>query len=346
MADVLAPLLLAPDNFTPPARTPWGGAALRTMKRRWVGEGPPVGEAWELSVESSFPSRCADGELLSAHLARAPEAWLGEEAGRGGTALLVKLLDAAAPLSVQIHPTDDTPGLRADESGKPECWYVVRREAGSGVYLGLAEGVDRAAMAEALDEGGDVSRLLTFAPVEPGDFFVIEAGTPHCIGAGVTLVEPQWVAPGRHGVTYRYWDWNRRYAPDGRLDEAGAPRALHRDEALAVTDWTLPRGEALLERVRLRTGRVDVQGPARRDPLSAPSGAPLTSSALRVTRMAGEGRLALPAWPALRALTVLEGEVALGSLVIEAGRTAAIPAVYALPATLRAAHAIVSAVAL
>src|SRR5690606_18882172 len=53
-----APALLAPDNFTPPSRTPWGGRRIRALKRRWVGEGEPVGESWELSVEPSFPSRC------------------------------------------------------------------------------------------------------------------------------------------------------------------------------------------------------------------------------------------------------------------------------------------------
>src|SRR5690606_24998570 len=211
------------------------------------------------------------------------------------------------------------------------------------LYLGLAEGVDERAMAEAIDRGADVASLLPFVPVEPGDFFVIEAGTPHCIGAGVTLVEPQRVAPGRRGVTYRYWDWDRRYGPDGRRDPAGAPRALHRDEALAATDWALPRGAALLDRVRLRAGPSDPAGAPELQLLSAPDGAPLSSPALRVVRLSGEGALALPRWPVLRALTVLEGEVALGSLVVEAGRTAAIPASYGGSALLRGAHAILSA---
>ena len=338
-----APVLLRPDNFTPPSRTPWGGQQIRALKERWVGDGAPVGEAWELSVEPSFPSLCdPDGEPLAERIRRAPAAWLGEE--RGGTALLVKLLDAAEPLSVQIHPRDGAPGLREDESGKPECWYVVAREEGAGLYLGLNEGVGAEAMAEAIDRGGDVAALLPFVPVEPGDFFVIEAGTPHCIGGGVTLVEPQRVAPGRRGVTYRYWDWGRTYAADGTLDPHGQPRALHRDEALASTDWSLPRGEALLERVRLRAGPVDRASAARVQLFCAPSGAPLVSSALRVARLAGSGEVTLPAWPVLRAITVLEGEVELEGVVIEAGRTAAVPAAYARPARLRRAHAILSAV--
>lgn len=339
------PVLLAPDNFTPPSRTPWGGSHLRALKARWVGSGPPVGEAWELSVEPSFPSRCASGEHLATRIARAPEAWLGAERSRGATALLVKLLDAAEPLSVQIHPRDDAPGLAPDESGKPECWYVVRRDPGSGIHLGLAEGVDATSMARAIDTGADVAALLTFVPVEPGDFFVIEAGTPHCVGAGVTLVEPQRVAPGKRGATYRYWDWGRRYASDGRIDPSGSPRALHRDEALAATDWSLPRGTALLERVRLRAGPVDRDAPARLEPLAAPADAPVFCSALRVARVVGRGVLTLPWEGSLRALTVLEGAIELGRIVIEAGRTAAIPASFTGGATLRGAHAILSSVA-
>lgn len=339
------PALLAADNFTPPTRTPWGGARIRAMKRRWVGEGPPVGEAWELSVEPSFPSRCASGETLAALSARAPRAWLGREASRGGTALLVKLLDAAEPLSVQIHPRDDYEGLAKDEAGKPESWYVVAREPGAGLYLGFVDGVDRSAVAQAIGRGEDLSRLLFFCPVEPGDFFVIEAGTPHCIGPGVTLLEPQHVLPGRRGVTYRYWDWNRRYDDAGRPDPSGAPRALHLDDALAVTDWTLPRGEALLARVRARAGSVDVGAAPRIEALCGPAGEPLGSSHLCVARVSGTGAVTLPDWGVLRGLTVLEGAIALGPERVEAGRTAALPASFEAPLALEGAHAIVTAVA-
>lgn len=333
--------LLAADNFTPPSRTPWGGARIRRLKARWVGAGEPVGESWELSVEPSFPSRTEDGASLAARIAERPRAWLGAKAADGGTALLVKLLDAAEALSVQIHPADDYAGLGEGEGGKPESWYVVERDPGAGIYLGLGEGVDRAAMERALDAGEDVSRLLTFVPVEPGDVFVIEAGTAHCIGAGVMLVEPQRVAPGRRGVTYRYWDWGRRYDASGRRSSEGAPRELHREHALAVTDWGAPRAEALLARARLRAGEVRLDAPARVEVLCGPEG--LASRDLFVARLSGRGELELPGAGALRAVTVLAGAVELDGLLVEAGRTAAVPAGARPRATLRDAHAIVSA---
>ena len=331
------PILLEEQNFTPPSRTPWGGERIRALKG--MPPGQVVGESWEVSVEPSFPSVGLDGRTLAERLDAAA---LGEEAARGGTALLVKLLDTADALSVQIHPRDDAPGLAPDESGKPESWYVVAREPGAGLYLGLAEGADEARVRAALDGGADLSSLLGFVPVEPGDFFVIEAGTPHCIGRGVLLVEPQRVAPGRRGVTYRYWDWNRRYDEGGRRDPGGEPRALHREEALAVTRWDLPRGEALLERVRVRAGAPCTE--ARVEALCGPSDAPLRSEALAVARLSGTGEVTMPDWNLLTGLTVLDGVVTLGDLRVPRGRSAALPASWRPRiAQLEGAHAIIAA---
>jgi hypothetical protein len=99
-----------------------------------------------------------------------------------------------------------------------------------------------------------------------------------------------------------------------------------------VTDWSLPRGERLLERAHKRAGPIDRI--ARHELLSEH---PLT-----VARLSGTGSLTLEGG-SLRALTVLEGRVALGEVVVEAGRTAAIPASYASFAKLDDAHAILAA---
>lgn len=343
------PRLLAPDNFTPAHRTPWGGRRILEVHKAALGltDAGVVGESWELSVEPDFPSRLDSGVLLSEAIAADPVGWLGAAAARGNTALLVKLLDAADELSVQIHPTDDYPGLSEGEGGKPESWYVVSREPGAGLYLGLAEGVDRITMETCLGSSGDVSKLLTFVPVEPGDFFVIDAGTAHAIGRGVTLVEPQQVLPGRRGLTYRYWDWNRRYDAEGQRTPDGEPRDLHVDDALAVTAWDAPRGAALLSSIRHRGGPADTSGRARLETLGAPEG-PAISNALWVGRLHGSGSAVLPA-SGFRAVTVLTGEVLVagpeGPLLVPAGRSAALPASGSeRRVELSAAHAIVSGV--
>lgn len=314
------PILLRPDNFCPPSRTPWGGTKIAT---RYKGLSPRViGESWEISVEPDFPSRTEpDGAPLDEP-----------------TTLLVKLLDAADVLSVQIHPSDEYPGLAPGECGKPESWYVVEREPGGALYIGLRDGVDAPAMRGALQRGEDVSALLVHVPVEPGDFFVIEAGTPHAIGAGVTLVEPQRVVPGQRGVTYRYWDWNRTY--DGKS------RELHVEHALAVTRWDAPRGEAFVDSIRHRAGAPALDAPLRIESLVAPGGR-LSSRFLQVHRLAGTGRTEIPARETLLGLTVLDGEVTLDDVVVGRGRSAVIPGAAAGAAatrvSARSAHAILAA---
>ena len=99
------PLLLEADNFTPPGRTPWGGRRIvdELKAQSGIAVTGPVGESWELSVEPDFPSRLAEGPTLEEVL-RADPALLGREAKAGSTALLVKLIDTADNLSLQIHP--------------------------------------------------------------------------------------------------------------------------------------------------------------------------------------------------------------------------------------------------
>jgi mannose-6-phosphate isomerase len=310
-------ILLACDNFTSPARTPWGGRRIaRVLKAGLVDPDLVVGESWELSLASELPSRL-DGSRTTLAEALGPEA--------RGTALLVKLLDAREPLSVQIHPEDGDPALAPGECGKPESWYVEHAEPGAAIWLGLAEHATPQSVRAAIERGEDLSRELAKIEVAAGDFFAVEARTPHAIGAGVTLVEPQRVAPGTRGVTYRYWDWNRRYDPKGDVSADGAPRELHVERALAVTDWDRPRGERFLGAMRYRAGPPGTAGEIGAEHLCGRRG-PVASESLDVQRLAGSGRLALPPAPYLRSLTVLEGTVRAGGIEVRAGRTAALPA--------------------
>lgn len=343
------PWLTTPDNFTPLARTPWAGRYLAdVLKRDVVASSDPVGESWEVSFGPELPSRVeGDARTLAQIAADGGDAFLGREAGRESSALLVKLLDAATPLSVQIHPSDADLPLEQGESGKPESWYVVRAEPGAVIHLGLAEDATLDRMRASIEDGADASRWLMRIPVETGDFFVVPAGTPHAVGGGITLVEPQRVLPGKRGVTYRYWDWNRRYDPAGHESADGEPRALHLSRALAVTRWDAPRGPAFLERVRARV-RVELA--------SAPTlvrvagrGARLASDALEVAVLAGTGTLDAPRADAVECWTVVDGSVRLMGagfdVEIPRGRSAAVPAsVGAMRCEARGAHVVIASV--
>ena len=324
------PLVLRPDNFTPPTRTPWGGRRIAEELKRQAGleiEGP-VGEAWELSVEPDFPSRLVDGPTLDEVL-RADPTLLGAEAPLGSTALLVKLIDTADDLSVQIHPADGDPHLAADESGKPEAWYIIEAEPGAGLYLGFRGGVSRRDVETAIDNQDPVDTLMSFVPVRPGDVFLVEPGTPHAIGKGVLLLEPQRVSPGKRGITYRYWDWNRKYDAAGRRDDSGQPRELQTESALEVTRWQGPRGDALLNRVRRRAGPARINATARLESLVGGQG-PLHSAIFSLQRLTGSGVLEVRGQDRLRSLTVLDGRLMLhdGETVVAVprGQTVALPA--------------------
>jgi mannose-6-phosphate isomerase len=312
--------------------------------------GQPVGESWELSLGPELPSQLDEGRFLHELIATDPDAYLGAEARAGSSALLVKWLDADDHLSVQIHPAVDDPKLASDETGKPECWYIVAREPGAGLYLGLRSGVSADDMRKGLASGADVSKLLEFVPVEPGDFYLLQPGMAHAVGRGVTLIEPQYVAPGRRGVTLRYWDWNRRYDPAGKQDPNGSARELHVERALEVTDWVRTSDPQWLAAQRCRPGAPDRSAAARCDVLcGAEPDLPVRSDYLRAARVSGHGSVRLPDWNTLRALTVVDGEVelhgAFDPVRVVRGRTVAVPACSTeLVCQLDHAHALLSSV--
>ena len=75
-----------------------------------------------------------------------------------------------------------------------------------------------------------LTEVLNAAPVHKGDVFFIPSGTLHAICAGIVIAEIQ----QNSNVTYRVYDY-------GRVGADGKPRALHIDQALAVTDCNPPQ---------------------------------------------------------------------------------------------------------
>jgi mannose-6-phosphate isomerase len=295
-----------------------------------------------------------DGRVLPEVLAEQPVAMLGDEAalGRTSTALLVKWLDADADLSLQIHPDDAYSGLAAGEAGKVEAWYVVEATEGAGFWFGLQPGVGERDVRAALAGAVDLRSLLSFVPARAGDLALIEPGMPHAVGRGLTLIEPQRARPDCRAVTYRYWDFDRRYDAHGRADPSGSPRALHVEDALAVTAWEKACDPAYAAAMRERCAGVDPSAAPRLEPLlGATSDARVRSGALSMARIVGTGRLALPRASTLRSLTVLEGSVTLAApgdaaaLRVRSGTTAALPAALGvLDCQLDGAHALLCSV--
>ena len=165
------------------------------------------------------------GDLVATH----PVAIVGRRglrvtANRPLFPLLVKLIDAAENLSIQVHP-DDTAASTVGQLGKTEAWHILAAAPGAVLYLGLRADVSIAEFATRCHGGGETAGLLRRIPAIPGTTVLIPAGTVHALGAGVLVYEVQQPS----NLTYRLDDW-------GRVDATGRPRELHIDLGLSVID--------------------------------------------------------------------------------------------------------------
>ena len=212
----------------------WGGQRLAKLLDRALPTDRPIGETWEVHDDDLIEDGPFTGQSL-AMLARAmPGELLGSRSsGRDprGPAfpLLLKFIDAAGTLSVQVHPDDVYAGVReAGQLGKTESWYILSADPGAKLYAGLRDGIDRVELASAISENRLEPHLMSFA-VQPGDVIYMPAGTVHAIGAGVTLLELQQSST----ITYRLYDW-------GRLGSDGKARTLHIAQSLDVILFPQP----------------------------------------------------------------------------------------------------------
>jgi mannose-6-phosphate isomerase len=208
----------------------WGGRRLETILGKQLGPGDDYAESWEICDHGPDQSIVADGPLAGMSLGQLVrergQELLGLRAPRARFPLLVKFLDAARPLSVQVHPNDaQAARLIPPDLGKTEAWVVLAAEPGSTIYAGLAPGTDRRRLADAMRQGTCDQLLHHFQP-QPGDCVFLPAGTVHALGAGLLVAEIQQSSD----VTYRLFDWNR-LGPDGK------PRPLHVEEGLEVVNY-------------------------------------------------------------------------------------------------------------
>jgi mannose-6-phosphate isomerase len=192
----------------------------------------PFGEAWLVGPEARVLGGPQAGWSIAELTARFGEALLGVAPTRHyGTRfpLLIKLLDAAEPLSIQVHPDDAyavAHASAAGDLGKTEAWWLLDATSDATLWWGVNAPVTRQQLREAA-EGGNLPGLLRRMPARKGEVFVNPAGTIHALGAGIFAYEVQQASD----LTYRLDD-------HGRFDAVGRPRALHLEDGVAVATLT------------------------------------------------------------------------------------------------------------
>lgn len=209
----------------------WGGERLATEYGKEYGI-RPLAETWECSTHpdgvSSVDSGIYKGMPLDTLIKQHPEI-LGKHpvkvGGKNELPILVKLIDAGANASIQVHPDDAYASkYEKGENGKAEMWYVLDACEDSRLVYGFYQDVDAQAV-EAGVEDGTIEKYLRKIKVQKDDVFYIKPGCVHAIGAGMLIAEIQ----QNSNLTYRLYDYNRK-------DKDGNLRPLHVKKALEVAD--------------------------------------------------------------------------------------------------------------
>jgi len=231
----------APYNASPVLLQPiakgraWGGTTFTGWKKFTApakGE-LAIGESWEVAdLPESIPNGCSRvaagagaGKTLHELVNLDTPGWMGRArlTAQGRFPLLVKFLDAAEHLSVQVHPDESYAAANPSAHLKTESWFVLAAKPGATIWRGVKEHVTKQEFETRLRGGGSILDLLVEVRVQAGDCIDLPSGLCHALGQGITVAEIQTPSD----TTFRVFDWNRN-------DPA---RLLHLDEAMACIQF-------------------------------------------------------------------------------------------------------------
>ncbi len=221
---MLYPILFSPifKNYL------WGGGAIHALYGKGE-EGACIAESWEISDREDDQSIISNGPLkgttLSSLVKNHSHTLFGPGYQFETFPLLLKIIDANKPLSVQVHPSTSSAKELGGEP-KTECWHILDTQDKAIIYAGFNKSLTKEDVAELTRKKEIADHLQTFE-AEPSQTYFIPSGTVHAIGAGCLLFEVQ----QNSNTTYRLDDW-------GRVDKEGRARDLHIKEALSSLDYS------------------------------------------------------------------------------------------------------------
>lgn len=135
-----------PIHFAPYLKSViWGGERIAPYKGITTTQ-EQIGESWELSAVPGHVSVVDRGPLAGKTLTELIDEYKEQLVGKpnyekygNNFPLLVKLIDARADLSVQVHPDDELAFKRHNCPGKTEMWHIIETAPDARIYAGLSE---------------------------------------------------------------------------------------------------------------------------------------------------------------------------------------------------------------
>ena len=210
----------------------WGGQKIKTVLGKDFGELENCGETWELSGVEGNISNVSNGLFSNQKITDLIQEFGVELMGnsiisRFGNEfpLLIKFIDAAEDLSIQVHPDDALAKKRHNGFGKSEMWYILQSDEGASLISGFNRETSKDEYLNYFNNG-QLMELLNQEEVNQHDVFYLPAGRVHTIGNGLLLAEIQQTSD----TTYRIYDFDR-------VDKEGNKRELHVEEALDAIDF-------------------------------------------------------------------------------------------------------------
>ena len=218
----------------------WGGDRIAAYKHIDTSQ-RRIGESWEVSGVEGRESVVATGKDAGLTLKELIAKYRGDLVGRqvysrfgNEFPLLVKIIDAAGDLSLQVHPDDALAARRHGCQGKTEMWYIIEADPGAQILAGFCREVNPDHLARLAQDGG-ILQAVRHYDAHAGDAFFLPAGTIHSIGAGNLLAEVQQTSD----ITYRVYDHQRR-------DAMGNQRPLHTDLAREALNYEVSTGHKIV----------------------------------------------------------------------------------------------------
>jgi mannose-6-phosphate isomerase len=210
----------------------WGGHKIRSILGKDFGNLSNCGETWEISGVKGNISEVSNGSLANTKLTDLIREYKSELVGEkiyklyhDEFPLLIKFIDAAHDLSIQVHPDDELAKKRHGGFGKTEMWYILQADEGASLITGFNKKTSKEEYLEYF-ERSKLTHLLNREKAEKGDVFFLPAGRIHTIGRGILLAEIQQTSD----ITYRIYDFDR-------VDKDGNKRELHVEEAVDAIDF-------------------------------------------------------------------------------------------------------------